>query len=442
MTESKRHLGSFLEKPLKIVVIGAGPMGLAAAYRLSGQGHCVSVLEADDRIGGMSATFDFAGLAIERYYHFICKTDFPLFEALEKLDLSAVLRWRDTELGFYFQGQWYDWGKPMALLKFPHLSLVDKLRFVVHVLRTKGTQDWKKLDQLQAIDWIKSSVGERAYKVLWDKLFSLKFFEHQHNMSAAWIGTRIKRVALSRKNLFQEQMGYLEGGSAILLNAYRDKILTLGGIIRLGTPVRQLICEGGKIKGVDTGAEIIEADRVLSTIPLRYVARIAAGLNDDEKQRIDAIENIGVACVLLKLSKPATKYFWMNANDDRIEVPGFIEYSNLNPLSEPVVYIPYYMPKNHPKWVWSDERLLDEACAFFLMTQPQLGAADIVARHVSRYEYAQPLCPPGFYARLPEIKTSIDGFFMADTSYYYPEDRSISESIRIANIIADLAVAA
>lgn len=203
--------------------------------------------------------------------------------------------------------------------------------------------------------------------------------------------------------------------------------------------MRRVLTENGRVTGLDLGRETLAADRVLSTVPLRYVPRLAPDLRLDERQRIESIDNIPVACVLLKLRKPATKYFWMNVNDPRIEVPGFIEYSNLNPLPEKIVYVPYYMPKTHPKWAWDDERLLDEATGYLLLTQPHLKREDIIARHVSRYEYAQPLCPPGFYDKLPAMKTSLEGFFMADTSYYYPEDRSINESIRVG---WDLAAAA
>ena len=45
--------------------------------------------------------FDFDGLEIERYYHFICKTDYPLFELLAELDLSDKLQWTDTKMGFF-----------------------------------------------------------------------------------------------------------------------------------------------------------------------------------------------------------------------------------------------------------------------------------------------------------------------------------------------------
>ena len=434
-------------KPLHYAVIGAGPMGLAAAHRLAERGHRVTVVEAGDCLGGMSATFDFDGLALERYYHFICKTDFALFDVLKQFGLSSHLKWTATNLGFYYHGQWHDWGRPDALLKFPHLNLVDKLRFAAHVLATKRVTDWRALDQRNATQWIRRWVGERAYKVLWERLFELKFFELQDNLSAAWIGTRIKRVAHSRRSLWQEEMGYLEGGSQVLLNEWQRRLRALGAEIKLGTPVRQVDVAPGtngspRVLGLSTAAGPIAADRVLSTVPLRYVPRIVPALTAQERQRINAIQNIPVACALFKLRKPATKYFWMNVNDPRIEVPGFIEFSNLNPLPATVVYVPYYMPKTHRKWGWTDTALLDEAQGYLLLTNPHLSAADVLARHLSRYEHAQPICPPGFYAMLPGMGTSVQGFYMADTSYYYPEDRSINESLDVGHRLAEYAMGA
>ena len=55
---------------------------------------------------------------------------------------------------------------------------------------------------------------------------------------------------------------------------------------------------------------------------------------------------------------------------------------------------------------------------------------------VSRYQYAQPICSPGFAGELPPIKIPIEGLWIADTSYYYPEDRGLSESISLGRKIA------
>lgn len=48
-----------------VVVVGGGIAGLAAAYRLSGAGHRVTVLEADDRVGGKLRTAEVAGTTVD-----------------------------------------------------------------------------------------------------------------------------------------------------------------------------------------------------------------------------------------------------------------------------------------------------------------------------------------------------------------------------------------
>mgnify|MGYP007000259109 len=52
------------------------------------------------------------------------------------------------------------------------------------------------------------------------------------------------------------------------------------------------------------------------------------------------------------------------------------------------------------------------------------------------YRFAQPICEPEFMSKLPPRNLSISGLWVADTSYYYPEDRGISESIDFGRSMA------
>ena len=74
----------------RIAVLGAGPMGLAVAYQLARDGHSPVVFEADDRIGGMTAAFDFSGLSIERYYHFHCISDHAFLKILDEFKYIGI----------------------------------------------------------------------------------------------------------------------------------------------------------------------------------------------------------------------------------------------------------------------------------------------------------------------------------------------------------------
>ena len=80
----------------RVAVVGAGAMGLAAAYHCAKAGHAVEVLEAGSEPGGMAAHFDFDGLSIERFYHFVCKADRPTFDLLREIGLGDAMRWRPT----------------------------------------------------------------------------------------------------------------------------------------------------------------------------------------------------------------------------------------------------------------------------------------------------------------------------------------------------------
>jgi protoporphyrinogen oxidase len=118
-------------------------------------------------------------------------------------------------------------------------------------------------------------------------------------------------------------------------------------------------------------------------------------------------------------------------------VPGIIEFSNLRPTgSETVVYVPYYMPNDNAKFAWTDDEFLDEAFGYLQRLNPKLTREDIVAAHVARLRYAQPVCEPGFAAKIPPVQTPIQGLQIADTCFYYPEDRGISESVRLGREMA------
>lgn len=424
-------------------IIGAGPMGLVCALEMLDRGEGVDIFEHDDRIGGMSASFDFDGQQIERFYHFICKTDEPMFALLRELRIEDKLRWVDTKMGFYCEGRLYPWGTPQALLRFDKLGLIDKIRYALHVLHTKNVSDWRKLDGIGAITWLKSWLGERSYRLLWQRLFHLKFYERADELSAAWLGTRIKRVALSRRNLFNESLGYLDGGSATLLERLREEIEARGGKIHLRTPARQITVEGERVSGLSTSAGQHSFARVISTVPIQYVPRLAPQLPEAFVARIRAIENIPVVCVVLKLRERLSENFWMNICDHGIDIPGVVEYSNLNRAAGPaIVYAPFYMPKDHPKYARADADFIEETLGYLPRLNPAFRRDWVLATHCHRYEFAQTICPPGFFGTLPPMRTPIAGLFMADTSYYYPEDRSISESARVGRELARTALGA
>lgn len=420
----------------KVAIIGAGAMGLAAAYHALEAGHEVTVYEADSVAGGMAAHLDLDGLSIERFYHFVCKADKPTFKLLERLGIADRMRWTGTSMGYFVDGEMYRWGDPVALLTFPKIDWISKFRYGLQMFLSTKRSDWSDLETASAKDWIERGSGRRAYDVLWRRLFDLKFFEYADNVSAAWIWTRIKRVGTSRRSLMQEELGYIDGGSQTLVAALVEAIEERGGVIKLATPAREVVAEDGRVTGVRTDAGLEPAEAVISTMPTPLVSSLVPALPDDWKAKYDAIVNIGVVCVLMRLKKSVTEHFWVNINDSEVEIPGIIQFSNLRPVDDTVVYVPFYMPTTHPKFGRDDRAFIHESMACLKRLNPDLGDDDLKAWTVGRLRHAQPVCEPGFLAKIPPFQTPIRGLQIADTSFYYPEDRGISESVRVAEEMA------
>ena len=93
----------------KFAIIGGGPMGLACAYELLKRGHSVELFEKENVLGGMSAHFNFSGIDIEMYYHFVCRPDNYTFELMKELGIYDKLKWTETKMGYYYNGALYKW---------------------------------------------------------------------------------------------------------------------------------------------------------------------------------------------------------------------------------------------------------------------------------------------------------------------------------------------
>lgn len=421
---------------MRLAVIGAGVMGLAAAYHAQKRGHRVTLYEAAPIAGGMAAHFDLGGLSIERFYHFVCKTDFATFALMDELGIGDRMRWTPTSMGYFIDGRLHKWGDPFSLLLCPAIGLISKIRYGLWVFICSRLERWTALEDENAKDWIIRWCGRPAYERLWHPLLHYKFYELADNISAAWIWTRIKRIGRSRRSLLQEELGYIEGGSETLVDALVSAFQAAGGALRLGEPVQQVLTRDGAISGVRVAGAEVPVDAVISTAPTPFIAEMIPDLPKESLEKYGAIQNIGVVCVVLRLRRRVSPHFWVNIVGSSHEVPGIIEFSNLRPVFDTVVYVPYYMPPTNAKWGWTNEQFLQDALACIREVNPSVTPDDVITHHIGRLRYAQPVCPPGFAAMLPPIETPIRGLQVADTCFYYPEDRGISESVRVGKEMA------
>lgn len=429
-----------------IAIIGAGPMGLSLAYYLNKKGNCnCTVFERNGKAGGMSESFDFDGTTIEKYYHFINRPDDILFGLLDELNLLQNLKWVNTKMGFFRyspddqkKGILYRWGTPLSLFAVRGISLLSKLRYALHVYSCKFLKDLSPLDKLSAKEWISKSEGKDGYKQFWSFLFDKKFFELSDPLSAAWIASRIRRVANSRDSILKESLGYLEGGTESFINSLLRDLYKHNGKLLCNEQVISVFKDDDNKITVKSENTQQQFDKVFFTIPLQYISSIIKNLPEEYRNSISKVNNIGCACVLFRLDKALTDNFWLNVDMPQWDIPGVIEYSNLRPMKKTFVYVPFYMPKTHINWELDDNAILDKARNYLKQINKDAMDTEEAAK-VFRYEYAQPVCQPDFINILPKYETGIDNLYAADTAHSFPEDRSLNESIRIAQELSMLA---
>jgi protoporphyrinogen oxidase len=422
----------------KVAVVGGGISGLSAAYFILERGFCVELFEGTDQLGGLAATFDFNGLNIEKWYHFVCGGDHELIKLADRLGIGDKLRFQPTKTAFYYDGRYYPFGTPSDLLKFSPISLMSRFKFGLNITTSKYSKNWEKLDNVSAKEWLIERIGEKAYNVIWHPLLRVKFGNRYDRISAAWIWHRIHRVASSRKGLFsKEKMGYFMGGSQTLMTALENKVIELGGSIRLCSGVREIAKNDDTLELILDSGERLNFDKVVLAIPLPVAAETLKSLAPEFACALSSIDFVGVVCGIFRLKQKVTDAFWLNINDPRIAANGWIEYTNLNPLEEisphKIVYIPFYVSLDD-EWFSRDEAPLRSAFLAMLETvNPGLTESAVVDFRAFRSPYAQAICEVGFRDRVPSVKSPIENLFLLDSTQLYPSDRSLSSLIGLAS---------
>ena len=428
-----------------VIVVGAGITGLTAAFRLMQRGIAVTVVEASDHVGGLAGSLMTEDGPVEKYYHFICRGDDDLIDLVAELGLSKALHWREAKTSFYVKGELYPFVSPTDLLRFHPVPLSQRLRFGLHVLTSQHRKGWHGLDRIPAKQWLIRHVGKEAYLAIWDPLLRIKFGPFHEQISAAWIWHRIHRVARSRDGTFKgNTYGFLDRGCSILIDALLMR-LRASDLFRLltGHTVGNIESDGSAAVGVRFSPyrERLKADAVISTAAIPSFIDMAPPMAD-YSARLSAIEYLNIVCVLFELDRPFTDSFWLNVNDPAIAFNGMVELTNLSPRRDlgasSFLYIPFYVHKDDPRWAYTDQQLYDEYTSAMVLIRPDFDRSWIRRWWVSRDPNAQAICRMGFLDIMPAHETPVRGLYITDSSQYYPEDRTVSASIRLGRQVAEL----
>ena len=144
------------------VIIGGGFSGVACARELLKQGaRNITIVEGEERLGGLAFYFTHEGRRIHTGYHQILESDTALVDLIRELGLYERVAWKKTKNKVFVEGRIYDLLNPLDFARFP-LGPVDKARFAVLMARCYATRSWAALENVSADEWIASIAGRRV----------------------------------------------------------------------------------------------------------------------------------------------------------------------------------------------------------------------------------------------------------------------------------------
>jgi protoporphyrinogen oxidase len=283
--DSPRHV-----TPLRpgddVVVCGAGPAGLTAAYVLAKQGWSVTVLEQDDMVGGISRTarykdfrFDIGG---HRFF-----TKYRPVQALWEEILGEEFLEVPRLSRIHYDGKYFNYPlKPLNALS--GLGLVNAVRIVWSYLRAH--LDPHPVEETFE-QWVVNRFGQRLYEIFFktytEKVWGIPCTE----IRAEWAAQRIQGLSLARAILSStsltrrpteiktliDRFRYPRLGPGQMWESCRDRVRSLGGVVHMEHRVTGLDVQDGRVRAVHAetpdGERRFQADHVISTLPIRGLVR-------------------------------------------------------------------------------------------------------------------------------------------------------------------------
>jgi protoporphyrinogen oxidase len=423
---------------LKVGVVGGGVAGLSAAWWLLRAGAQVCLWEEDEDLGGQVRTFSVGGKELEGFYHHIFRSDADMIDLINELGLGADLRWIPSRAGFFYNGKVYPFGTPWDLIRFSPLGLLDRLRLGLLSLSLQRTSSGEQFEDLTAQEWLRSHVGERAYRVVWEPLLRGKFGGRAPEIGMVWLWSKMRLRFGSRGRAMQrELLGYLEGSFGRLVEALEDDIERKGGLIYTAAPVGRIKLAGGGVEGVLVRGESHPCDAVISTASLEVLRRLVPELPADFGS---GISYLGAMCLMLVLDRPLTQVYWLNIADPQVPFVALIEHTNFVSSEEyggrRIAYLSNYLPTSEPLYGLGKEALLDYYLPALKRIAPGFTPDWVMEYHLFKEAYAQPVITAGYSRVLPPHRTPVSGLYLANTAQIYPQDRGMNYSIRLGKVVA------
>jgi protoporphyrinogen oxidase len=404
----------------KIVVLGAGPAGMSAAWRLSTLGHQVTVLERDGAVGGMGKTIAVGPYAVDYGPH-----TFHIRETAESRAIHETIKpffgedplvlTRGTRV--LLRGREYIY--PLEMLQVltgvsPLLAARIVLDYATATIKSALAPP-KREDSFE--EWGVRNLGRTLYDLCFG-IYSARVWGLPTSQISSKQAQRVAKLNL--KNIILRTLGikadpatyftkymYPRQGISVLYENMAAEIRRAGNCILLDSPVVRLECHPstnsgqGAIRRVvyeQHGREqAIECDGVLSTLPLpALVGMIAPALPASIAAHAARLRYRSLKLIYIALKRPQlTDYHWVYLLDGHFRVNRLSEQKNVSPEMVPsdrtVLCIELSCWRDEPVWRASDEEVYRIALNDLLKMGYGVAEEEVESYHVTGIPTAYPV---------------------------------------------------
>jgi protoporphyrinogen oxidase len=414
----------------RVVIIGAGPAGLTAAYLLAKAGVKPTVLEADDIVGGISRTAQYKGFRFDIGGHrFFTKIEpvQALWEEILGDEFISVPRLSRI----FYNGTFFDYPlKAVNALK--GLGPINATMIMLSYLK------WHYRPYLVEENfeqWVTNRFGKRLYEIFFktytEKVWGIPCTE----IRAEWAAQRIQGLSLAKailtatslnrrstaiKTLIHE-FRYPRLGPGQMWERCRDRVEDMGGQVLMRHQARGIELRGGRAVAVHAttpdGDRRFEADHVISTAAVRSLIR---GLRPTDGQVpphvLEAAEGLKYRdFVVVALVLERENLFpdnWIYIHTPGVKIGRIQNFNNWSKAMVPepgktCLGLEYFCFKGDGTWERPDAELMADGAR----EVEQLGlarAADVVEGTVIRMPKAYPIYDSAYRGHLEVIRNYID----------------------------------
>jgi protoporphyrinogen oxidase len=420
----------------RVVVLGAGPAGLTAAYLLSKQGISVETLEADPvYVGGISRTVRYQGFHFDIGGHrFFSKAKEVEDLWTEILGNDLLNRPRSSRI--FYNGKFFSY----PLKAFDALSKLGVLESTLCVLSYINARVRPRPQEKSFEDWVTNRFGKRLFRIFF-KTYTEKVWGMSCNeISADWAAQRIKGLSLAGaiKNALLprrpakdrsaviktliDTFRYPRRGPGMMWERCADEIRRMGGRIWQGRRVSG--CRYDAANGLwhvravgPEGEESFTAEHVISSIPMRELGRsLEPRLPNEAMEAATSLRYRDFLTVgLILKDRNLFSDNWIYIHDPKVRVGRVQNYKSWSPemVPDPALCcygLEYFCFEGDNMWSMSDPQLIELA----KVELEKIGlakAGDVLDGCVIRQAKAYPVYDDNYATHVDTVRRALEAHY-------------------------------